>query len=252
MTTVRGAIRNGEVVGATLISFDEVSAEFRCNCGVSFVRKMASGLSKKTNSIQCLSCHMRTKPFAGERYALRRIKSDAVKAGRSFQISLEWFIEKAHEPCHYCGRRDRNTLNEKSKIDGLYNVKGFKYNGLDRKDNDVGYTEDNCVPCCLVCNRAKNSMGYNEFIEYLNDLIEFRGTIGDSNVTNDNAVHSARVSDQRRQGEARNDSHIKEPQEDSIPVFALNEYGFYMDSRGKFEWTRGFSGGPYRKVEGTV
>lgn len=252
MTTVRGAIRNGEVAGSSLVSFDETEAKFQCDCGVIFVRKMASSLSKKANAIQCLSCHMRTKPFAGERYALRRIKSDAVKAGRSFEISLEWFIEKAHEPCHYCGRKDRNTLNEKSKIAGLYNVKGFKYNGLDRKNNDLGYTEENCVPCCLVCNRAKNSMGYNEFIEYLNDLIEFRGTIGDSNVTNDNAVHSARVSDQERQSEAGNDSNIEESQEDSIPVFTFYGDGFYMDSRGKSEWTRGFSGGPYRKVEGTV
>ena len=28
-------------------------------------------------------------------------------------------------------------------------------NGIDRVDNNIGYTEENTVPCCEFCNRAK-------------------------------------------------------------------------------------------------
>ena len=117
-------------------------------------------------------------PNPGERNALRRIKSDAAAARREFTISLEWFIKACHEPCHYCGRVDQNTLSVRSTSKTTkWIVKDFKYNGLDRVDNSLGYTEQNCVPCCAVCNRAKNSMSYNEYMEYIDTLIKFRGEL---------------------------------------------------------------------------
>lgn len=111
----------------------------------------------------------------GERYAYKRIKSDAAAARREFEIPFDWFAAACHMPCHYCGRTDGNTISVKSRsAKGGWVVKGFKYNGLDRKDNSLGYTIDNCVPCCTVCNRGKNSMGYNDWIEYLDTLVAFR------------------------------------------------------------------------------
>ena len=117
----------------------------------------------------------------GERYAFKRVKSDAAAAGREFEITLDQFAVACHLPCHYCGRSDRNKLSIRSKSSkGGWVVKDSRYTGLDRVDNSIGYTYENCVPCCAVCNRAKNSMGYNEFIEYLTDLINFR-TTGEQN-----------------------------------------------------------------------
>lgn len=40
-------------------------------------------------------------------------------------------------------------------------------NGIDRKDNKLGYTVYNCVPCCKVCNYIKCDMGYQEFINWI-------------------------------------------------------------------------------------
>lgn len=42
-----------------------------------------------------------------------------------------------------------------------------KINGIDRIDSEVGYTKENTVPCCKYCNTAKNTMSYNEFIEWI-------------------------------------------------------------------------------------
>ena len=35
--------------------------------------------------------------------------------------------------------------------------------GIDRKDNNKGYTNDNCVPCCGFCNKMKMDHSIDEF-----------------------------------------------------------------------------------------
>jgi hypothetical protein len=37
--------------------------------------------------------------------------------------------------------------------------------GLDRKDNDKGYLQDNVVPCCYDCNTKKKFKPYEKFLE---------------------------------------------------------------------------------------
>lgn len=141
--------------------------------------------------------------MAGERYAFKRIKSDAAAAKREFTINLEWFIEQCHLPCVYCGRSDQNMISVKSKAGGdRWIVKDFRYNGLDRLDNSLGYTKQNCVPCCAVCNRGKNSMGYNEWKEYLDALVKFN-TQGEKSERN---ISDIRISDKRRVCETRNET----------------------------------------------
>ena len=43
----------------------------------------------------------------------------------------------------------------------------LKSNGLDRVDNNKGYTIDNVVPCCKRCNYAKNNQTPREFKEWV-------------------------------------------------------------------------------------
>ena len=50
---------------------------------------------------------------------------------------------------------------------------GFIYNGIDRKNNGKGYTEDNIVSCCKQCNFAKRNMSYKEFKFWINKLVKF-------------------------------------------------------------------------------
>lgn len=51
-------------------------------------------------------------------------------------ITLEFFREKIKEGCIYCG--DKNRV------------------GFDRIDNNLGHIKSNVVPCCYVCNCARN------------------------------------------------------------------------------------------------
>lgn len=76
-------------------------------------------------------------------------KRNAKQRDLPFEISLEYACELFVMPCHYCN---------KCKAKG-------KPMGIDRKDNSLGYIEDNCLPCCGICNKMKHVIGYNDFLE---------------------------------------------------------------------------------------
>jgi len=40
----------------------------------------------------------------------------------------------------------------------------YVWNGVDRVDNNIGYTLENCVPCNGVVNKAKLTMSKEQFI----------------------------------------------------------------------------------------
>lgn len=72
-------------------------------------------------------------------------KQNAKERGYAFNLSLEQFTDITNQSCHYCG--------------------GFNaYNGVDRKDNGIGYELNNCLPCCGTCNRMKSTINYDKFI----------------------------------------------------------------------------------------
>ena len=60
--------------------------------------------------------------------------------------------------CSYCGE----LPNQIKRMRGLRG--DFIYNGIDRKDNSVGYTFDNSVSCCGECNRMKGTLSDTNFL----------------------------------------------------------------------------------------
>lgn len=77
-------------------------------------------------------------------------------------LSFNDFMILNQQNCYYCNSQPYNHL--KSKI------ATFSYNGLDRKDSSKGHTVDNCVPCCIICNRGKNNQEYHKAIEWMDRL----------------------------------------------------------------------------------
>jgi hypothetical protein len=79
----------------------------------------------------------RVKTSLWVRFRSRRYK--AVREGHGWSLTIEAFAALSELPCTYCGLTfDRGTGS-----------------GLDRVDCSRGYTTDNVVPCCAVCNRVK-------------------------------------------------------------------------------------------------
>jgi hypothetical protein len=44
-------------------------------------------------------------------------------------------------------------------------------NGIDRKDNNIGYIVSNCVPCCWDCNRMKADITVDDFLAHCRKII---------------------------------------------------------------------------------
>lgn len=70
-----------------------------------------------------------------------------------FDLTEEEYLKIISLNCHYCN----NKLNKS----------GIR---LDRKENNHPYTKNNVVPCCKICNVAKNNMNYNEFKNWIEQV----------------------------------------------------------------------------------
>lgn len=71
------------------------------------------------------------KPSNRALHILKGYKKQDVLKSRDFDLTKEFIIQKLNEKCYYCG---------------------YETIGLDRKDNKLGHTQDNCVSSCKECN----------------------------------------------------------------------------------------------------
>lgn len=115
----------------------------------------------------------------------RSYKQSAKKRNLEYSLTKEQFREIVTQVCHYCGSSG-SLINRFKNKNGEITLKNYLdvewierqnliINGIDRKDNNLGYTYENSLPCCKICNRGKNDMSYTDFIEYINKLFKFRG-----------------------------------------------------------------------------
>lgn len=161
----------GDKIGtATYVKEEGNKFEFACVCGGSFA--LCKDNSFRTlRSFRCLRCKdgdQRNEDW-GYRWVLKRIKRDAEKRGIEFGLDLDYLKTVIYQDCHYCGTAPMNKIVARSKRG--YTLE-FTYNGLDRKDSSGGYFPENCVPCCPICNRAKGSVSYAEFSQWVRRMSE--------------------------------------------------------------------------------
>ena len=91
----------------------------------------------------------------------RRYKAGAINRKLSFELSQDIFEQLIKKNCYYC-----NTEPILYKEDLPYhNAVLMKRNGIDRKDNSEGYTIENSVPCCKMCNIMKMDTPYDVFLD---------------------------------------------------------------------------------------
>lgn len=166
----------------TVVSFNSsdgkgnIKWNCKCLCGnisICTRRSLEGGHSKscgclKKETIKVTQELAKLPPFVASANALYTSYSKSAKyRNHEFNISKEYFLNVTKQNCHYCGDPPKNKFKRKD-----YNG-SYIYNGIDRKDNSQGYIEGNCLPCCFTCNKAKNTIPYDEFILWIQKLINF-------------------------------------------------------------------------------
>ena len=127
-----------------------------CHCGkVSF----HEGYRVRNGTIKSCGCSRTTsdKQTSGLKKMYQDYKHNAWATMKKFEISFVQFERLTKKNCYYC----------KQSPEQRFRVFHFKANGLDRKDNNKGYLLTNVVPCCSICNRAKGTMSFADFKNYL-------------------------------------------------------------------------------------
>lgn len=130
-----------------------------CECGNRIVVRLADVVSGNTKSCGCSRRKHKNKAI-GRLYSA--YSSNAKTRGLEFDLSHKQFYKLINSKCHYCGIEPSNKI--------TYQGENHFCNGIDRVDNSKGYSIDNVVPCCSICNQAKHTLSYDEFISWIERL----------------------------------------------------------------------------------
>ncbi len=149
-----------------------------CSCGNEFLTVPRSVRSGKTKSCGCLVAITTSKTFKGVtpsnalddptessfNNVWNSYKQSAKSKNHTFELSKKAFKKLTKSNCHYCGCEpyvERIAPNARG---------GYLYNGIDRKNNEEGYTAENSLPCCGGCNYLKRDMDYDVFINHCTSI----------------------------------------------------------------------------------
>lgn len=113
---------------------------------------------------------------SGFKRVVRQYKIGAGQRGLPFELSDDEIKALTSANCRYCGAApSKSAYREKQRTQAAFERSKYIYNGIDRVDTTRGYFTDNCVTCCLTCNKAKGQLSLREFEAYLTQLVKFRG-----------------------------------------------------------------------------
>jgi hypothetical protein len=159
-----------------------------CECGRTGISVKSCNLKRKVRATASCGCLMRERtseanrksswdnPVTARNYAYYRMyRSRKKQDGRIFEWEFgndDRWLALVTSDCFYCGAKPTRPYIG----NGIASKYGkFYCNGMDRYDNDKGYTFDNVVPCCRMCNEAKKAMHGDDFIAWIRRIAAIHG-----------------------------------------------------------------------------
>lgn len=145
--------------------------ECLCDCGSITVGRKDFVFNGRKQSCGCLINErireLKVKPLGVSAFnsLLTSYKRSAKLRGLSFNLSIEEFKIIISLNCYYCNKEPENKVFNKSQTP-------IKTNGIDRQNNLIGYTVENCKPCCKICNMMKSTLSEQEFYEHIRKIME--------------------------------------------------------------------------------
>lgn len=147
--------------------------KIKCECGYEGFKPISKILYhyKRYGQASC-GCNKIKYDLPNARNQFSRYKENANRRNLEFNLTLDEFINLTQQQCYYCGCKPNNNGNRSKRN---YKVDNFIYNGIDRVDNNLGYVLNNCVPCCISCNKMKLNYTFNEFKNKIIKIYEHLG-----------------------------------------------------------------------------
>lgn len=142
-----------------------------CDCGKETIAKIYGLKSGKHKSCGCYTIDSLIKRFVKPNfYALKiatysNYKASAKKKEYEFSISIDSFFKLMDKDCNYCGLPPSGKWNGAKRT--ISDTSEFRYSGVDRVDNNIGYIESNCVSCCHICNDSKKNLSLEKWKEWI-------------------------------------------------------------------------------------
>jgi hypothetical protein len=149
----------------TVLKFSHVGNAYRkywickCECGKETITHSSSLKSGHTKSCGCfINGKLKQSKDAAFKRCFCDYQQNAKSRNYDFNLTQEEFKSITLQNCYYCNKVPSQIRYNKTKS------QSYIYNGIDRKNNNKGYTLDNCIPCCGTCNQMKNNSEYYEFL----------------------------------------------------------------------------------------
>ena len=125
-----------------------------CICGKD--RIMSISMIKTTEGICRCNGNKTDKDICLDQ-VYQRYKYASKFRNHTFELEKEFTIQLIQQNCYYCKSPPSNIHKA--------NKRTWKYSGIDRLNNNLGYISGNCVACCWSCNQIKRDNSFNEFKE---------------------------------------------------------------------------------------
>ncbi len=142
----------------------------RCKCGAERVVRGQSLRNGHTQSCGCIRIGrpspLRKPTDAAFNKLLDAYRRNARAKGHDFSLSRDEALRLFTSPCFYCGLPPSAVCTVRPSSTTGYSS-SFTYSGIDRVDNDKGYTPENTVPCCWECNRRKGRSSREHFLGWV-------------------------------------------------------------------------------------
>lgn len=131
---------------------------WKCNCDCGRIAVVA-GYKLKNGHTKSCGCLVKNKNLndldAIYNYLFNVYIKGSISRNMEFCLSIDEFKYLIHNPCYYCEDSNSNVVNRRKLT--------IRYNGIDRVDNNLGYTKNNSVSCCKYCNLMKSNLSIDKF-----------------------------------------------------------------------------------------
>lgn len=141
------------------------SQYWSCKCACGAQRDVAAIRLSSGQSYSCgcserpLGSRMRKEQIANVWSRVRASLLDRAKK-RKIPFELDRDVRTlVMSRCHYCNLPASIAFRHRGVL--------WVRNTIDRLDSGLGYTRDNCVACCWMCNVAKSDRSHKDFVAWL-------------------------------------------------------------------------------------